>query len=152
MNYTTFYDVSSVSVVQREAFNNTIILLSMVKSESYYIIGFSRPLQRIEIGFDLARDGGQNIVQSLTIDFSDWTAGLTISGTIASLPAEQYNENFSGNTPAFSCDGKDIFYQRTYPTDELLPHTAAKMDRVLQASKNEILHFLGAQYAALLRQ
>ena len=46
-----FYIVNKpVSV--RETFNNTILLLTMVKSEYYYIISFSRSKGQIEIGFD----------------------------------------------------------------------------------------------------
>lgn len=46
-----FYKVD-ISSSKRESFNNTILLLTMVKSEYYYIIGFSRVKGQIEIGFD----------------------------------------------------------------------------------------------------
>ena len=151
MLLSTIYDMSSMSVTQREAFNNTIMLLSMVKSENYYIIGFSRPKQQIEIGYDLPSNNGLTVTQSLVVDFSDWDCGLTVSGTVAGLPAADFQENGPANTSAISCDGKNVFYQRTYPTDSLLPHSVSKMDRVLQASKNEILHFLSTQYSLLLQ-
>lgn len=51
MDKNEFYKTDKPLAV-RESFNNTILLLTMVKSEYYYIIGFSRAEGKIEIGID----------------------------------------------------------------------------------------------------
>ena len=143
-----FYDLSKQSVAQRESFNNTILLLSMVKSDNYYIIGFSRPKQQIEIGFDLDRYWHEPITQTLLLDFSKPENGISVEGIVAALPIEYCSgENISASS-AFRAHNGEIIYSRHYPMDALLPHTVSKLDRVLQASKAEILNFLTESYTA----
>lgn len=143
-----FYDLSDQSFAQRESFNNTILLLSMVKSENYYIIGFSRPKQQIEIGFDLDRYWHEPITQTLLLDFSKPENGISVEGIVAALPIKNCSgENLSASS-TFQAHNGAIIYSRHYPVDALLPHTVSKLDRVLQESKAEILNFLSENYAA----
>ena len=68
MNNKEFYKTDKPLTV-RESFNNTILLLSMVKSEYYYIIGFSRSEGIIEIGFDFeSKLHGKN-TEIIILDF-----------------------------------------------------------------------------------
>lgn len=51
-----YYNTKTTSFPDRETFNNTILLLTMIKSKYYYIVGFSRPNNVIEIAFDFESD------------------------------------------------------------------------------------------------
>lgn len=144
-----FYDLSGVSVAQRESFNNTILLLSMVKSENYYIIGFSRPRQQIEVGFDLDEGYNEPLTQKLLLDFAAPQEGLSVSGVLAALPSAYCKRETITASTAFAAEGGQIVYHRHYPMDLLLPHTVSKMNRVLLATKAEISDFLQANHAAL---
>lgn len=152
MNDSVFYDLSSTSVAQRETFSNTVVLLSLIKNDQYYITCFSRPKQQIEVAFDLDNLFGDRSAQPMLLDFSDWKNGVTVSAKLVTLPPSACKTECLAGDPAFSCTADAVHYLRTYPTDELLPHSVAKMDRVLRASKNEILHFLNENYAVILRR
>ena len=64
-----FYDLCNVPFVSRESFNNTILLLTLVKSNSYYITGFNRLKNIIEIAFDIESELHSSVTESVTIDF-----------------------------------------------------------------------------------
>ena len=49
MDSKILHNIKDTPFSERETFNNAILLLSMVKSEYYYIVGFSRPNNIIRI-------------------------------------------------------------------------------------------------------
>ena len=53
MNNEVYYNTKTIPLAERETFNNTIILLTLVKSQYYYIVGVSRPSNIIEIALAL---------------------------------------------------------------------------------------------------
>ena len=152
MNKPEFHDTSSQSVAQRESFSNTIVLLSMVKSEHYYIIGFSRPQQTIEVAFDCQDVTTEVISQSLILDYSDWKSGLKVTAELKALPEKFCNLQALSSSKSFILQDGIVRYNRTYPNDAVLPYTVSRLNRILLATKDEILDFLNICYSSATSQ
>lgn len=143
-----FYDTSLVPLSDRESFNNTILLLTLVKSKYYYIIGFSRPDERITIGFDFMSKTEGTHTKELTVDFGsskddiimfcDVVQKTEISNEKLSIIATQYEHLLTNNDM--------VRYERRIKKDSILPSSVNAMNRYLLSARHEIEIFLQASY------
>ena len=139
-----FYKVET-TVSKRESFNNTILLLTMIKSEYYYIIGFSRPRGQIEIGFDYTSDIHGSITESVIVDFYSDEYNVVLSGEIKNINIEDFLDSVPSNK-SFYLEDDVLKYRMLAPRDQLIPISIEKMNTIVLRTKSEIFDFLEEYY------
>ena len=139
-----FYKVET-TVSKRESFNNTILLLTMIKSEYYYIIGFSRPRGQIEIGFDYTSDIHGSITESVIVDFYLDEDNVVLSGEIKNINIEDFLDSVPSNK-SFYLEDDVLKYRMLAPRDQLIPISIEKMNTIVLRAKSEIFDFLEEYY------
>ena len=143
-----FYKVET-TVSKRESFNNTILLLTMIKSEYYYIIGFSRPRGQIEIGFDYTSDIHGAITESVIVDFYSDEDNVVLSGEIKNINIEDFRKSVPSNK-SFYLEDSVLKYRMLAPRDQLIPISIEKMNTIVLKAKSEIFDFLEGYYRSCI--
>ena len=137
-----FHNIKETSLTIRETFNNTIILLTMIKSDYYYIVGFSRPQHIIEIAFDFYNDLHSTITEDLIIDFSSDEEFVVLKSILKNITA---NEVFEGiellREGIFRCDGNDVIYEYKIKKDRVIPVSFKVMHQNITKVIKEIISF-----------
>jgi len=148
MKCETYYNTKNVPLADRETYNNTILLLSMVKSEYYYIIGFSRPANVIEIGFDFESDIHNRITESMTIDFSPEEYVILRSELRNIQIDERYDTIIKSDDSVdkIKRHGEKYYYELKIKKDKLIPASIEKMNEYILFAKSEIVEFLEKCY------
>ena len=147
-----FYDLGETSLTDRESFNNTLVLLSLVKSRYYYVIGFSRPKNMILVGFDFRLPSGAVITERLAVCFGASEDNVVLSCVLANLPVppEKKASLLLPENGRFRVGGKRVRYKMLVPKDKVYPVTGKTMNRFLLSAKKEIGSFLEANYSRIL--
>lgn len=143
MNNEVYYNTKTIPLAERETFNNTIILLTLVKSQYYYIVGFSRPSNIIEIAFDYESDLHSVITESITVDFGsddEWVLMRAVLKNISAKDIVLTNDIISEGV--FDCDGDNVVYDFKVKKDKLIPMSIEKMNGYILKAKSEIIAFL----------
>lgn len=146
MNNEVYYNTKTIPLAERETFNNTIILLTLVKSQYYYIVGFSRPSNIIEIAFDFESELHSTISESIIVDFGSDDEYVLIRSVLKNVTANDFvstDYSWDGN---FSCDGDKIVYDYRVKKDKLIPTSIEKMNGYILKAKSEIIYFLELCY------
>lgn len=149
MKKSSFYDLTSVSFSDRETFNNVILLLSMVKSEAYYIVGFSRPGKKIEIGFDFKSSVNSVITQTFTINLDD-PGHICFKAVLKDLNPKQCEQVIKEFNDNFYICGFDVIYESCMERDELIPISIENVDKAIKDVKQEIIEFIGTYFETVL--
>ncbi len=139
-----FYKVD-ISSSKRESFNNTILLLTMVKSEYYYIIGFSRVKGQIEIGFDYKSSIHNTITESVIVDFYSDDENVVLSGELKNINLDDFTDS-SQLAENFYFENNALKYRQISQRDELIPISIEKMNGIIMRAKSEIFDFLEKYY------
>ena len=147
-----YYNTKTTSFPDRETFNNTILLLTMIKSKYYYIVGFSRPNNVIEIAFDFESDLHGLITETMTLNFNESEEYLVLRCKFANI-----SDDIRGRKD-FSCEGngdivsdqEGLKYEYLLPKDRILPMSVEKMNAFIIEAKAEIIRFLEKQYSDYL--
>lgn len=139
-----FYKVD-ISSSKRESFNNTILLLTMVKSEYYYIIGFSRVKGQIEIGFDYKSSIHNTITESVIVDFYSDDENIVLSGELKNINLVDFTDS-SQLAENFYFENNALKYRQFSQRDELIPVSIEKMNGIIMRAKSEIFDFLEKYY------
>lgn len=145
MKKSSFYDLTSVPFSDRETFNNAILLLSMVKSEAYYLTGFSRLNQKIEIGFDFVSSYNTKITQTITMELSKpgYMCFSSVLKGIGTKKCKSLTEKFGSK---FNCEGDDVIYKSTAERDTIIPISIENVDKAIKVVKKEIIDFIEAYF------
>ena len=146
-----FYDVD-ISVAKRESFNNTIILLTMIKSEYYYIISFSRPKGQIKIGFDYKSDMHDLITESITVDFYNDNDNIVITSEIKNINLDDFKSNVIKLDGNFYFENEILKYRLLSRRDDLFPVGAEKMNAIILRAKAEIFAFLERYFQSCINK
>lgn len=127
---------------ERESFNNAILLLSMVKSEYYYIVGFSRPNNQIEIGFDFDDKIYGRFSETVIMDFSTNSNGVVLFTQLANTFFEGKSVIPFNHKDNFTIDsGGYIHYERLFEKDDVIPISMEKLNTIILTIKEDILEF-----------
>ena len=140
INEEVFYDTRTVSLTDRESFNNTILLLTMVKSKYYYIIGFSRPEEKITVGFDFDSDTEGTYTKELNIDFQSSNERIIFSCDIVKtdvISAEKI-EWILHMFEHVSVKNGVLQYVDNLEKNTVLPSSIRKMNQCLLSARREI--------------
>lgn len=143
-----FYDTVSADVTVRESFNNTILLLSMIRSEYYYITGFSRPLNTVTAGFDFKSGLHDSLTETIKIKFDGKSRKVIFLSELKNIRADETSLTLIKNKN-FRVNGSRIIYRRTVETDRLFPVTVSEMNSHIMSAKNEIICLTETYYHIL---
>lgn len=142
MNCKQYYNLKNVSYIDRESFNNTILLLTMVKSDYYYIVGFSRLENRITIAFDFKSDYDCVLTEHIDINFSDDNY-IVLSSKLESanlidrkIDISPYENNH------FRINNGTSSYLKKIQKDSVFPIGIQKMNEYILSAKNEIVLYI----------
>ncbi len=142
MNSQILHNVKHIPFNERETFNNAILLLSMVKSEYYYIVGFSRPDNKIVIGFDFENKIYGNISETVTIDFSGNTKGISVSTQLKNIVFKDNTVIPLAYKDKFSITNEHVFYNRLFEKDDIIPVSMDKLNSIILLIKKDIGDFI----------
>lgn len=146
MDKNEFYKTDKPLAV-RESFNNTILLLTMVKSEYYYIIGFSRAEGKIEIGIDFESELHGKITENIILDFYGFEDFIELSCNLTSIDKENIKEIMNGKTNIlFLFDNNSVIYKVKIPSDKLILTSIDAMNSFILQAKSDIFAFLEGYY------
>lgn len=140
LNEDVFYDTKAVPLSDRESFNNTILLLTMVKSKYYYIIGFSRPEETITIGFDFESQTEGIVTKELIVDFGKSESDIILSCQICDVSNLETNEEATatGKSNQFYLENGKLCYMRRISKDRIFPSSVKSMNKCLLLARQEI--------------
>ena len=145
MDKNEFYKTDKPLAV-RESFNNTILLLTMVKSE-YYYIGFSRAEGKIEIGIDFESELHGKITENIILDFYGFEDFIELSCNLTSIDKENIKEIMNGKTNIlFLFDNNSVIYKVKIPSDKLIPTSIDAINSFILQAKSDIFAFLEGYY------
>lgn len=131
----SFYDLKSVSFKDRESFNNTILLLTLVKKEAFYMVGFSRPRGIIKIGFDFESDLHDSITENINIDFTK--PKLEISCQLSNI----IDIGDINNNDLFFVDNNLVYYSRSFEKDDVFPFDVSQLYQIINQVIDDIKSF-----------
>lgn len=138
MNSKVLHNLKEVSFAERESFNNAILLLSMVKSEFYYIVGFSRPGNIIEIGFDFEDEMCGKLSETVTLDFSGNSDGIKVASQLKNLIFEKDTDISELDFEGFSVKDGCVYYEKFFERDDVVPVSMEKLNEIILAIKSDI--------------
>lgn len=140
LNEDVFYDTKAVPLSDRESFNNTILLLTMVKSKYYYIIGFSRPEETITIGFDFESKTEGIVTKELIVDFGKSESDIILSCQVYNVSQFETNEKATDvvKSNQFYLDNGKLYYIRRISKDRVFPSSVKSMNKCLLLARQEI--------------
>ena len=141
MKSSSFYDLTAVSFSDRETFNNAILLLSMVKSEAYYIIGFSRPDKTIEIGVDYQDLLNTTITQAFTMDLNN-PCRIYFKSVFKDVDVERCEKLINNSDSNFYIYENDFVYESFIERDEVIPISIENVDIAIKKVKKDIISFI----------
>ena len=141
-----FYNIKDVSFCDRESFNNAILLLTMIKSEYYYIVGFSRVKGIINIGFDFESEYHKTITESISLDFNSSDEDIIIRCEIQNFNGESFSIDSNKYKGTFSVVNNKLYYLNTISKDDVFPLSIKDLNKHILSSKNDIIGFLKKQY------
>ena len=141
-----FYNIKDVSFCDRESFNNAILLLTMIKSEYYYILGFSRVKGIINIAFDFESEYHKTITESISLDFNSSDEDIIIICEIQNFSDESISINSNEYNGTFSVVNNKVYYLNTISKDDVFPLGIKELNKHILSSKNDIIGFLEEQY------
>lgn len=153
MESNAFYDTKKIPVPERESFNNTILLLTLIKSQYYYIIGFSRPEHIIKIGFDYESEAYGTLSETLEIDFCNSAENVTMRAVLNNVNADCWpviKDYFEGKGRVYK-RGEKIIYEHNLLKDKVLPIGIDDMNTYIMDAKKDIGDFLEMYYVQYIR-
>ncbi len=139
-----FYQID-IPVSVRESFNNTILLLTMIKSEYYYIIGFSRVNGIIKIGLDYESELHSTITESLVVDFYSEDGNVVLCSKLKNIEISDI-ESICIDDNHFSIENGLLIYKTIIPSDKLIPTSINTMNKCILQAKADIFNFLECYY------
>ena len=142
MDRDVLHNMKDTPFNERETFNNAILLLSMVKSEYYYIVGFSRPDNKIEVCFDIEDKVYGQISESIIMDFSGDPKGIKVSARLTNIILDGENKILFPHKSHYNMDDGCVHYNRTFEKDSLIPESMEKLNEIILAAKKDVAEFI----------
>lgn len=152
MNKKFLYNMADTPFNERETFNNAILLLSMVKSEYYYIVGFSRPDNKIEIGFDFEDIAYGQISETVIMDFSSNSSDIKVTAQLTNMFFEGMSVIPFAHKDNFRIDNGYIVYERLFEKDDIIPVSMDKLNLIILSTKKDIESFMNQGVAYIFKK
>ena len=134
MNNNEFYNVKDVSFADRESFNNAILLLTMIKSEYYYIVGFSRPDNTIKLAFDYETAYFTNIAEVIEIHFTQSKEYIEFVSVIQNVELGYIDDEIRARCSYgnLSLLNNKVVYTMTAKKDAIFPESIRDLNKLIQ--------------------
>ncbi|MBR5827549.1 MAG: hypothetical protein IKY78_10780 [Clostridia bacterium] len=152
MNSEILHNIKDTPFNERETFNNAILLLSMVKSEYYYIVGFSRPDNKIEIGFDFEDSAYGKISEAVTMSFSGDSSGIKVATKLANVLFVKETAMPFSAADYFAFKNGCVYYDRVFEKDDVIPASMDKLNGIILSVKKELGDFINQALVYILNQ
>lgn len=152
MDSKILHNMKDIPFNERESFNNAILLLSMVKSEYYYIVGFSRPKNQIEIGFDFDDKIYGRFSETVTMDFSGSLDSIVLSTKLCNTFFEGKNVIPFNHKDNFEIDNGFIHFKKLYEKDAVIPISMDKLNTIILSIKADIWEFYLQSFSYILKK
>lgn len=150
MNSKILHNIKDIPFNERETFNNAILLLSMVKSEYYYIVGFSRPDNKIEIGFDFEDKAYGQISETVIMDFGSNSTRIMMTSQLTNIVFEGKSTIPFVQKDCFKINDSYIFYEKSFEKDDVVPVSMDKLNLMILSVKKEFEEFIKQSFAYIL--
>lgn len=150
MDSKILHNIKDTPFNERETFNNAILLLSMVKSEYYYIVGFSRPDNLIEIGFDFEDNAYGQISETVVMDFSSNSTRILMTSQLTNIVFKEKNTIPFHQKGNFKINNGNIVYERLFKKDDVIPVSMDKLNLIIMSVKKELEEFIKQSLAYIL--
>lgn len=137
-----FYNINDVPFCDRESFNNAILLLTMIKSEYYYIVGFSRAKGIISVGFDFKTKYYGVLSEIMSIDFNSSDEEVILRAEIQNFGGKKILLNADNYIGTFFAINKKAVYLYKIKKDKLFPLSVKEINKNIFNCKNDIVKFL----------
>lgn len=124
----------------------------MVKSKFYYIVGFSRPDNVIEIGFDFEDEIYGTFSETVTLDFSSNSDGIKASAQLNNIVFENDVDIPELNVDNFSINDGCVFYERFFEKDDVIPVSMDKLNAIILKIKDNIVKFEKQGFSCILNK
>lgn len=149
-----FYDIRNVPFASRESFNNTILLLTMVKTDYYYIVGFDRLKNIIEIAFDLESDFHSAITENVTIDFGSNPDTVLFRCGLTNALADEYSALLTEklNSEEWSVKEGEVIYELKVKKDTIIPLGINDMNEIILKIRKNVYDFLEDYYFLVINK
>lgn len=151
MEKDSFYDIRNVPFTSRESFNNTILLLTLVKSDYYYIIGFDRLENIIEIAFDFESELHSKITENVTINFDFSPDAVLFICELKNAFADKQSGLLSKKEEWSIKNGK-LIYELKIQKDSIFPLSIKDMNEIILGIRKDIYDFLEKYYLIILNE
>lgn len=145
MNDEIYYDLKKFPLTQRETFDNTILLLTAVKSVYYYVVFFSAPLNLIEIAFDFESELHGKLTEYVSLDIGAHAQYILFESTLKNITADVYVE-----ADGFTVESGNIIYRHKMKKDGVLPVSRETMNENIMKIKNDIIGYIENRYRQML--
>ncbi len=152
MDSKILHNIKDTPFNERETFNNAILLLSMVKSEYYYIVGFSRPDNKIEIGFDFEDKAYGQISETVIMDFSSNSTRILMTSQLTNIVFKEKNRIPFHQKDNFKINNGNIVYERLFKKDDVIPVSMDKLNLIILSVKKDLEEFIKQSFAYILTQ
>lgn len=152
MKNDVYYNTKTIPLAERETFNNTILLLTMVKSQYYYIVGFSRPDSKIEIAFDFETELHDRITETIIIDFAYDEESVLFHSTLCNVDGDTDRDmklGFDSLEGNFTVLDSCIEYNLKVKKDYIIPTSMEQMNKHILCAKNDIITFVEEYYSTI---
>lgn len=145
-----YLDLKKIPYTDRESFNNMILLLTMIKYEYYYIIGFSRKHGTINIGFDYQSKYHDCISEYICVDFNSNKENVIVKCEIQNFNYNKISLNSNDYNGNFVIANNSATYFNTIKKDDTFPLSINTLNKKILLFKSEIISFLEKQYKFIL--
>jgi len=148
----SFYDIRNVPFTSRESFNNTILLLTLVKSDYYYITGFDRLKNIIEIAFDFESELHSKITESVTINFDFSPEAVLFTCELKNAFADKQSALLlkKQKKEEWSMKKGKLVYELKIQKDSIFPLGVKDMNEIILGIRKDIYNFLENYYLFIL--
>jgi len=129
--------------------------MTMIKSRFYYITGFSRPENTIELSFDFASDLHQQITENCSLEFSRSPEFILLHCRLSNITPAQYRqaaEKAMVTNGQIICTDSAIEYELQLPKDSLIPASVSQLNSFIMLAKSEICDFTERCYEHFLSE
>lgn len=148
MEKDSFYDIKNVPFTDRESFNNTILLLTLVKSDYYYILGFDRLMNVIEIAFDFESEQHSKITETVTVNFNSSESEVVFQCIIKNAYADDTSKEIvrKRKDDCLSIKNGELVFEWRKDKNSISPISVATMNKSILRIKADVFAFLEEYY------
>ena len=149
-----FHNIRGVSFIDRESFNNAILLLTMIKSDYYYIVGFSRPKNTIKIAFDFETQYFTKVTEYIQIEFSELENRIKITSEIQNVNVNNAFDEYKQivKSGSLMLINNKLIYTMFVDKDSVFPESIRDMNNTIKCAIKDIKEIISHYYNISIKE